>query len=69
MGNGVWIGHKSPIMPGVKIGNGVVVTYRAVVAADVPLCTIVGGDPARRMKQRSGSGSALRFVHHVSELQ
>ena len=52
IGNDVWIGYDALIMPGVKIGNGAIVAARAVVATDVPAYTIVGGNPARPLKQR-----------------
>lgn len=52
IGNDVWIGHGSAIMPGVKIGNGAIVASCSVVVSDVPAYTIVGGNPARPIRQR-----------------
>lgn len=52
VGNDVWIGYEALIMPGVKIGNGAIVSSRSVVTADVAPYTIVGGNPARALKQR-----------------
>lgn len=52
VGNDVWIGYQSLIMPGVKIGNGAIVSSRAVVVSDVPAYTIVGGNPAKPLKRR-----------------
>jgi virginiamycin A acetyltransferase len=52
IGNDVWIGYEALIMPGVKIGNGAIVASRAVVTSDVPPYTVVGGNPARTVKQR-----------------
>lgn len=52
VGNDVWIGYDALIMPGVKIGNGAIVSSRAVVTANVPAYTIVGGNPAKPIKQR-----------------
>lgn len=52
VGNDVWIGYDSLVMPGVKIGNGAIVSSRSVVAADVPAYTIVGGNPARPLRAR-----------------
>lgn len=52
IGNDVWIGYEALIMPGVKIGNGAIISSRAVVVSDVPAYTIVGGNPARAIKQR-----------------
>jgi virginiamycin A acetyltransferase len=39
-------------MPGIKIGNGAIVASRSVVVSDVPSYTIVGGNPAKTIKQR-----------------
>jgi len=52
VGNDVWIGYEALIMPGVKIGNGAIVAARSVVASDVPVYTVVGGNPARPIKTR-----------------
>ncbi len=52
IGNDVWIGYDALIMPGVHIGNGAVVASRAVVTGDVPAYTVVGGNPARPIRQR-----------------
>ncbi len=52
IGNDVWIGYEALIMPGVNIGNGAIVSSRAVVVADVPAYTIVGGNPAKPIRQR-----------------
>jgi virginiamycin A acetyltransferase len=48
----VWIGYDTLIMPGVTIGNGAIVSSRSVVVSDVPAYTIVGGNPARPIRQR-----------------
>lgn len=42
VGNDVWIGYESIIMPGVKIGNGAIISSRSVVVSDVAPYTIVG---------------------------
>ena len=55
IGNDVWIGYEALIMPGVKIGNGAIVSTRSVVVSDVPAYTIVGGNPAKAIRQRFAS--------------
>ncbi|PIO83351.1 acetyltransferase [Loigolactobacillus backii] len=50
IGNDVWLGGKVAIMPGVTIGNNVVVAAGAVVTKDIPSNTLVGGVPARKIK-------------------
>jgi virginiamycin A acetyltransferase len=52
IGNDVWIDYDSLIMPGVKIGNGAIISSRSVVVSDVPAYTVVGGNPAKVRKQR-----------------
>lgn len=52
IGNDVWIGYDSLIMPGVTVGDGAIVASRSVVVTDVPPYTIVGGNPATQIKQR-----------------
>lgn len=47
----VWIGMRSIILKGVNIGRGAVVAAGSVVTKDVPAMTVVGGNPARVLKQ------------------
>jgi len=51
IGNDVWIGGNSTILPGVSIGDGAVVAAGAVVTKDVEPNTIVGGVPAKVIKK------------------
>ena len=51
IGNDVWIGANVTILPGVTIGNNVVVAAGAVVTKDVPDNVLVGGVPARIIKE------------------
>ena len=50
IGNDVWIGGNCTILPGVTIGNNVVVAAGAVVTKDVPDNTLVGGVPAKKIR-------------------
>lgn len=52
VGNDVWIGRRVTIMPGVRIGDGAIISSEAVVVKDVDPYTVVGGNPAREIKQR-----------------
>ena len=52
IGNDVWIGSRVTILPGVKIGNGVVIGACSVVTKDVPDYAVIGGNPAKIIKMR-----------------
>lgn len=52
VGNDVWIGHGAIIIAGVKIGDGAIVAAGSVVTKNVASCTIVGGNPAKFIKNR-----------------
>ena len=59
----VWIGARSTIMPGVKIGKGAVVGTCALVTKDVPPLAIVGGIPAKIIGQRKNALTYnLRYI-------
>jgi maltose O-acetyltransferase len=51
IGHNVWIGGRAVINPGVKIGNNVVIASGSVVTKDVPDHVVVGGNPAKIIKQ------------------
>ena len=50
IGNDVWIGSNATIIPGVTVGDGAIVAAGAVVTKDVDKNTIVGGVPARYIR-------------------
>ncbi len=52
VGNDVWFGRESVILPGVHIGDGAIVAAYSVVTRDVPPYGVVGGNPAKLLKMR-----------------
>lgn len=46
IGNNVWIGANSTILPGVSIGNNSVIAANSVVNTDIPPDTLYAGSPA-----------------------
>jgi len=62
----VWIGQRSTIIAGVKIGRGAITAAGCVVTKDVPPYTIVAGVPGKILKSRfSTKGEELE---HQKEL-
>jgi phosphonate metabolism protein (transferase hexapeptide repeat family) len=61
IGNDVWIGHGVTVLAGVTVGDGAVLAAGAVVARDVAPYTIVGGVPARLIKERFPPDIAARL--------
>ena len=69
VGNDVWIGHGAIIIAGVTIGDGAIVAAGSVVVKDVEPCTIVGGNPARFIRNRFNNESEkethMNFLSHI----
>jgi len=55
IGCDVWVGHNVTILRGVTIGNGVIISAGSVVTKNIPNFSIVGGVPAKVIKQRFSS--------------
>lgn len=50
IGKNVWIGANATVLPGVTVGDGAIVAAGAVVTKNVPENTIIGGVPAKIIK-------------------
>ena len=53
IGNNVWIGDNAIILPNVTLGDGCIVGAGAVVTKSFPAGSVIGGNPARLLKQVS----------------
>ena len=51
IGNNVWIGGGAIVYPGVSIGDNSIIAAGAVIVKDVPNNVIVGGNPAKVIKE------------------
>ena len=52
IGNDVWLGQNSVILPGVHIGDGAIIGANAVVGSDIPPYSVAVGNPARVIRRR-----------------
>ncbi|GAA2143711.1 hypothetical protein GCM10009727_42890 [Actinomadura napierensis] len=52
VGHDVWLGYRTLVMPGVRIGHGAAIASGSVVVDDVPDYGIAGGNPAKLLRRR-----------------
>ena len=52
IGENVWIGANVVVLPGVTIGNNAVIAAGSIVTKDISEGVIVGGNPAKLIKNR-----------------
>tara|TARA_Y100000739_G_C20565686_1_gene445236 strand:- start:543 stop:1070 length:528 start_codon:yes stop_codon:yes gene_type:complete len=68
--NNVWIGFGAQIAPGVTVGEGAIIGIGSVVVKDIPPMAIVGGNPAKIIKQRNSQKYELvkskKDFHYLS---
>ncbi|MEU1651206.1 CatB-related O-acetyltransferase [Streptomyces pristinaespiralis] len=62
VGNDVWFGYHTMVMPGVRIGHGAIIASGAVVVDDVPDYAIVGGNPAKVVRTRYNDADVARLL-------
>ncbi len=56
IGSGAWLGARCTVLPGVTVGEGAVIAAGAVVTSAVPPNTVVGGVPARVLRELAEQG-------------
>jgi len=61
IGDCVWIGANSIILPGVRIGRGSIVSAGSVVVSEIPAMVVAGGFPARVIKRVGSPTNKLAF--------
>lgn len=62
IGNDVWFGTGATILPGTKIGDGVIVGAQAVVGGRLPDYCVVAGNPARVVRRRFEDATVERLL-------
>ena len=62
IGNDVWIGSHVLILGGVRIGDGAIIAAGSVVTKDVDPYTVVGGVPAKMIKNRFTEEQSRRLL-------
>jgi virginiamycin A acetyltransferase len=76
IGNDVWFGYRTTVMPGVSIGNGAIIATGSVVVDDIPDYSIAGGNPATAIRRRYDDEEIARLlaiawwdwpVEHITE--
>ena len=59
IGRGTWLASHSVVTAGVSVGSGCLVGANAVVVADAPQNTVLGGVPAKAIKDRTDNPSEI----------
>ncbi|MGK7753975.1 MULTISPECIES: CatB-related O-acetyltransferase [unclassified Roseovarius] len=61
LGHDVWLGKDARVLPGARLGNGVIVSAGAVVRGEIPDYAVVAGNPARVVKLRFAADTIARL--------
>jgi len=65
IGDDVWVGANVVVLDGVTVGSHAVLAAGAVVTRDVPEYSIVGGNPAKVIRDRRASGKPRHSVSGI----
>lgn len=61
--DGVWLGMRSIIMPGITIGEGAIIASNSIVTKNVEPYSIIAGSPARLVKKRFEDSVIQRILN------
>jgi acetyltransferase-like isoleucine patch superfamily enzyme len=67
IGRRCFIGARSIILPGLTIGDECIIGSGSVVTKDIPPNSIVGGNPARVIRQNTGLDPYGRFPKEITD--
>lgn len=62
IGHDVWLGAGATVLPGARIGSGVIVGAGSVVRGHVPDYAVVAGNPAKVIRMRFGAETVARLL-------
>ena len=62
IGHDVWLGQGARVLPGARLGHGVIAGAGAVVGGNVPPYTLVAGNPARPVRTRFDATTIARLL-------
>ena len=65
VGNDVWIGQNVTILPGSRIGDGVIIGANSVLSGNIPPYSIAVGNPCRVIKKRFDD----KLIEYLLELK
>lgn len=69
IGDNVWIGGNAVILPGVHIGNNVVIGAGSVVTRDIPDSVIASGNPCRVIREITEADRKFYFKDRVFDVE
>lgn len=63
----VWIASNALLLPGVQLNEGCVIAAGAVVTKNIDAYTVVGGNPAKKIKERNrGLSYITKYIRFLS---
>lgn len=62
LGSDVWVGHGATFLPGAQVGHGSIVAAQSVVGGTFEPYSVIGGNPARRIRTRFDDATIRRLV-------